>query len=290
MRVFINELCLLNGTELRKRAAEYGYDFSPTPPYKVFASAWMSRYEMRLANTLANTVYRRYNFSIRALFPLAPWVKNTSPGMGRTIVVDLSSAPDKAVIEERIREVSGNDVELISGQDITASQTIRLIGQLQLMGSSRLKVTAPITAYSDAAAVERLVALGVLQFTAVMKGNETQSMDLLSNVARTFSMKGYASLKPVTELVVLRTGEDRSAYLGMVDQACRSSAEIVNVPAAVQGCGDDWIRDLAGRFRKQVESGKWMKVPRLVAREALKDVRDRDEVLAMLQQFDLISL
>jgi hypothetical protein len=33
-----------------------------------------------------------------------------------------------------------------------------------------------------------------------------------------------------------------------------------------------------------------MKVPRLVAREALKDVRDRDAVLAMLQQFDLISV
>ncbi len=289
MRIFINELCLLNGTELRKRAADYGYDFSPTPPYKVFASAWMSRYEMRLANTLANTVYRRYNFSIRALFPLAPWVRNTSPGMGRNIVVDLCADADKASIEERIREASGNDLELVTGQDITASQTIRLIGQLQLMGASRLKLTAPLPAFSNVADVERLVALGVLHFTAVMKGNETRSMDLLSNVARTFSMKGYASLKPVTELVVLHTGEDLTAYLDRVDQACRSAAEIVNIPAAVQGFGDDWIDRLADRFRKQVESGKWMKVPRLVAREALKDVRDRNEVLAMLQQFDLIS-
>jgi hypothetical protein len=64
----------------------------------------------------------------------------------------------------------------------------------------------------------------------------------------------------------------------------------VNIPASVQGFGDDWIVRLADRFRKQVENGKWMKVPRLVAREALKDVRDRDAVLAMLQQFDLISV
>lgn len=290
MRVFINELCLLNGTELRRRAADYGYDFSPAPPYKVFASAWMNRFEMRLANTLANTVYRRYNFSIRALFPLAPWVRNTSPGMGRNIVVDLSAVTDKAAIEERIREASGNDVELVTGQDIMASQTIRLIGQLQLMGASRLKVTAPITAYSDAAAVERLVSLGVLQFTAVMNGRDTGGMGLLANIARTFSMKGYASLKPVTELVLLQNGEDRAAYLDLVDQACGSAADIVNIPAAVQGCGDDWIASLASRFRTQVESGKWMKVPRLVARKALKDVRDRDEVLAMLQQFDLISV
>lgn len=290
MRVFINELCLLNGTELRKRAADYGYDFSAAPPYKVFASAWMSRFEMRLANTLANTVYRRYNFSIRALFPLAPWVRNTSPGMGRTITADLTAARDNAAIEERIREASGNDVELVTGQDIMASQTIRLIGQLQLMGASRLKVTAPITAYSDAAAVERLVSLGVLQFTAVMKGHDTGSMDILTNIARTFSMKGYASLKPVTELVVLQNGEDRTAYLDLVDRACRSTVEIVNIPADVQGCGDDWIGPLADRFRTQVENGKWMKVPRLVAREALKDVRDRDEVLTMLQQFDLISV
>ncbi|MHB8844968.1 MAG: B12-binding domain-containing radical SAM protein [Nitrospirota bacterium] len=290
MRVFINELCLLNGTELRKRAADYGYDFSPAPPYKVFASAWMSRYEMRLANTLANTVYRRYNYSIRALFPLAPWVRNTSPGMGRNIVLDLSSAPDKSAIEERIREAAGNDVELITGQDIVASQTVRLIGQLQLMGASRIKVTAPLAAYTDGAAAERLVALGVLQFTAVMTESQAHSMDLLSNIARTFSMKGYASLKPVTEIVVQQSGEDRAAYLDLVDQACRSAAEIVNIPAVVQGSGDGWIKSLAERFRTQVESGKWMKVPRLVAREALKDVRDRDEVLAMLQQFDLISV
>jgi hypothetical protein len=102
-------------------------------------------------------------------------------------------------------------------------------------------------------------------------------------------MKGYASLRPFAEIVVLPSGEDPAAYRNAVVSACQSPAEVVSIPASIADRGDTWVREMADCFRNAVNSEKWLKVPAVVAREALNGIRDRDAVIALLERLDLLS-
>lgn len=293
VRIFINELCLLNGTELRRKREEYGYDFSPTPPYRVYASKWMNRWEMRLANVLSNYIYRRFNFSIQALFPLAPWAKHSGSGEEKKITLDLrpgnGGTVDRAALEAQIKNVSGADVEILGNEAVCSSDTFRLLGQLQLSGASRLKITAPLPAFADLAQVEKLIALGALHFKSYHAGGGKGTAAALQNLTRSFTMKGYAALKPVSELVVVRSATAPREYRSRLDEACRSSVDVVSVPLTGAPLDEAWIDELAACFRETVETGKWLKVPEAVADRALEGIRDKADVLRLLGQLDLLS-
>lgn len=288
VRMFINELCLLNGTELRRRAADYGYQFNATPPYRVFASAWMDRFEMRMANTFSSVLYRQFNSSIRALFPLAPWVRHAPPSTGNAVALDL-----RAAAGADLKGTAGADVEVIVPDAPAMQQTRRIFGQLQLMGASRLKVTSPVQAFADSDTVEQLVALGVLQFKTFLAAGDGGKLpgvpEGLQHITRTFSVKGYASLKPFSEVVVLPMGDDPGAYRATVDGAIHGPAELVSIPASVAERGASWTREMAACFRAAVDHGKWLRVPPAIAREAIAGIRDRDAVLEHLQRLGLLS-
>jgi hypothetical protein len=288
VRMFINELCLLNGTELRRHAADYGYEFDPAPPYKVHASAWMDRFEIRMANTFSNVLSRRFNSSIRALFPLAPWVRHAAPSTGNVAVLDL-----RAAAGADLKGTAGADVEVIVPDAPAMKQTQRLFGQLQLMGASRLKVTSPVQAFADADTVGQLVALGVLQFKTFLAAGDGGRLpggpEELKHITRTFSVKGYASLKPFSEVVVLPMGDDPGAYRAAVDGAIHGPAEAVSMPASVADRGEAWVKEMADCFREAVNRNKWLKVPAVIAREALNGIHDRDAVIALLERLDLLS-
>lgn len=307
VRIFINELCLLNGTQLRRQAAEYGYEFNPTPPYEVYASKWMDRFEMKLANTFSGVLSRQFNLSIRALLPLAPWVKHAPTPAGKKLVLNLckggaaggTGLPD-AVARigggQDLKESAGADVEIIVAEQPCTPQAQRMLGQLQLMGASRLKITGPMQAFSDCGTVEKLVALGVLHFKTFLEaGNDgwlpsgSDGSDRLKHIGRTFNMKGYASLRPFFEIVVLHSGEDLKTYRNFVVSACQSPAELVSIPACIADRGDAWVREMSVCFREAVNSGKWLKVPAIIARKAMNGIRDRDAVLAFLHRLDLLS-
>lgn len=284
MRIFINELCLLNGTELRRRAADYGYEFDPAPPYRVHASRWMGRREMRFANVLSNLLFRRYNHSLPALLPTAPWMSRQWRPAALPLTIDLSSAGGTADVD-----AAGADVEVLAAAPADAPLVLRTLGQLQLMGAQRLKLTAPLDAFADPRVVERLAGLGVLQVKTYLTAANAAGLPNLANLARSFSMKGYASIRPVSELVVLRDNEDLPGYLKLLDAAFRSDAEVVTVPRSIDGLGSDWRRLLAGLFRDRVQAGKWMKAPPGVAAEALADLSERDAVVELLGRLELLS-
>jgi len=250
---------------------------------------------------------RRFNLSIRALFPLAPWVKHASPPTGKKFTLDLCRGPVAAVTGHPasnarpgggpdLREAAGADVEIIVAGSPCTPPTQRIFGQLQLMGASRLKITGPLQAFADSSAVEQLVGLGVMHYKTFLVAGEggrfssgPDGPDGLKHITRTFSMKGYASLRPFAEIVVLPSGEDPAAYRNAVVSACQSPAEVVSIPASIADRGDTWVREMADCFRNAVNSEKWLKVPAVVAREALNGIRDRDAVIALLERLDLLS-
>lgn len=54
-------LKLLHGTELRRRAEEYGYVFTSAPPYTVLANRWMSRDELYRLGRISDLLDRYYS-------------------------------------------------------------------------------------------------------------------------------------------------------------------------------------------------------------------------------------
>jgi hypothetical protein len=193
------------------------------------------------------------------------------------------------------REAEGCDVELITDGDPLSPRIARIIGQLQLMGASRLQMTAPLGTLADPGAIGKLVSLGVLHFKTAVSADGTTSdglkaqLKLLANIGSSFTVKGYAAIRPVTEVVVHRAGAGRTAYLRAVEQACGSAADIITVPVPLQDLGEDWRSDLAACFRERTRDGKWLKMPRDIASAALEGIRDRDAVLDSLERLSLLS-
>jgi radical SAM superfamily enzyme YgiQ (UPF0313 family) len=318
-RIFINELCLLNGTELRWRHAEYGYDFNPSPPYRVYASRWMNHFEMQLANVLSSVVYRGYNSSIRALFPSAPWIRTLALPTGKTVAFELhtecrrtcpgcSAAADSRTTagpdawESLIRDAAGADVEILGADPVHSPAGRRLSARLQFAGAARLKMTSPPEAFADPEMIEKLVSNGVLHYKTFLASTELQRKEqdplsdhaedrlrYLKNITRAFSIKGYSSIRPISELVVIYSGEAPETYRKAVDLACRCNVDLVSIPLILQDRGEAWVREMADCFRENVRTGTWLKVPEGIARAALKDVRDLEAVLSLLKQLGLLS-
>ncbi len=288
-RIFINELCLLNGTELRRRAAEYGYDFSPAPPYWVHASTWMDRWELKIAHVLSKIVVKRYNLSLRALFPLAPWVRSAPPPTGRRVVLRLDAAPTPA----ELNSAAGADVEVVApAAGGGVPDLLRLLGQLQLIGAARITVSAPPAAFTDAQLVERLIALGALQFTVMPAPGLPEGPAALApvgNLVRAYSVKGYAAIIPFSEIVVPVDGSGIDRYQERVDEACRSGADLVTIPDGIQQLGDGWTAAAADLFRRRVSEGRWLRVPRPAAERGLEGLRDRGAALDLMERLGLLS-
>ncbi len=70
----LGHLKLLHGTELRRRAAEYGYTCTERPPYAVLSNRWMSYGELRRLDGIADLLerYRDSGRFSRALDVLIP--------------------------------------------------------------------------------------------------------------------------------------------------------------------------------------------------------------------------
>ena len=255
-RIFINELCLLNGTELRRRAEEYGYEFDPQPPYQIYASKWMDPAEVKAANVLSKVLVRQYNLSSVAVMPSAPWVYLREDSRCKALVVSLllrEDAPAGALedhdgtrtefqgVDELLDHAGGSDVDVMLEGALDSARVQRTAGKLQLAGAGRVRLCAPLSSFCghDAHVVEKLVRLGLLHFKVLYAGGEDGqgvSLDCLEHLCRSYSLLGYASVRPFVDIVVVYSGQTLRQYMDAVDMALESPAEMVTNPeGAVMG-------------------------------------------------------
>lgn len=62
--LFLNPLCVLNGTELRERAIEFGLIYSPEPPYNIIETPDMSQDEIRRLRVFSEMLIAEHNLKI----------------------------------------------------------------------------------------------------------------------------------------------------------------------------------------------------------------------------------
>ncbi|SLM31934.1 hypothetical protein MTBBW1_50057 [Desulfamplus magnetovallimortis] len=202
--IFINALYLLNGTELRKKAHEYGYLFNDEPPYNVYANKWMSQSELLLANKVSDIIAGRHNLSfLKFKIHGLPWVKGLkSRSIGKVTinmnnealqpelisrsyyysdVVATDNLFDKITnpeadpkyinhhflqdnLQTALNQVFNHDVELICDCKMDIRLLCMTASQCQLAGATRINLTAPIRFLEQVKDLEELANSGIWHY------------------------------------------------------------------------------------------------------------------------------
>jgi len=226
-RIFLNELCILNGTELRRQSHEYEYVFDKRPPYTLRASKWMSKLELQFAEVLSKIVQRHYNLSAKAVHTTAPWLPKTAPHYGRHVAIRLD-APcsveckgcDAATqsqtrppenLETILAGAMDIDADIITGDQVDTSFLMRLVGQLTLAGAARIRLVGPMSLFAHYDLLQKLVNRGVWHYCTFDSLDkdigdasllETREL-VMTNFANTFSLIGHADIQPALEVIML---------------------------------------------------------------------------------------
>ncbi len=226
-RIFLNELCILNGTELRRRSQEYEYVFDSRPPYTLRASKWMSKRELQFAEVLSKIVERHYNLSAKSVHTTAPWLPKTAPDYGRHASIRLDApcacqcigcvaatqsqthTPDN--LETILAGAMDMDVDIITGDQVDLTLLLRLVGQLTLAGAARIRLVGSMSLFADIELLQKLVNRGVWHYYTfdIMDENGSEAAIaqrrqlVMTNFAETFSLIGHADIQPALEVLTL---------------------------------------------------------------------------------------
>ena len=278
-RLFLNELSLLNGTELRRRAGEYGYDFDANPPYLVKSSRWISAFEMSALYRLSKDVERRHNLSFTARPLDMPMLPRTAASAGGCLRVDVGGecawqcpgcaraggvADAQLPSPERFYEqAAGKDVNLFTGDGVSIRDILHHAAQFQLSGAERIRLTAPPSLFDDADSVGRMVGAGIWQYrTFVDFDGESCGaavLDLqrvLENVkmlGRSFRLRGRGDLRPYVEVVALVRNAVPAAFQEALEQI-RNEVEAIHLPGLAGTGLSIPVEDLRAMFLDAVES------------------------------------
>ncbi len=318
-QLFFNELLLLNGTELRRRAVEYGYVYDEAPPYQVHANLWMNKTQLRLANLIAKDVEKRYNFSARAVHANSPWVpaiaerfdhavkmvpgtscSQNCPGCSRSENQTATFFND-AVLSQ-LNSTANRDIEIILGDRFEKNDLLKLIGQLVLAGSARIKLAAPVQIFADREWLELLVNRGVWHFkTFISVPDDAESTDLpamvenfmkqLEHFSTPVDLRGYASISPHIELVVLyHDNMDQSMFSQIASLAARTYISVITVPSDIMDSkGQSWEDALSDMIRMGMDKDTWIKLPRGIWQTYFSDEQVDTSVITSLEELEMVS-
>lgn len=312
-RIFINELCLLNGTELRYKAQEYEYDYDPLPPYMVFASAWMSRFVLRTVQVISKVIERRYNLTTRAIHSTAPWLPKLPNYRKEQRSICFSShcsreccdcrnssdnvvPPTRENIAQCLRDASDLDMNIHIGDGASRGpDLLQLAGLLQLSATARNRLIGPLSAFSDAKGVELLVLRGFWHFRTFLaiKDKEQNEHDLavINSFNRPFQLVGFATIRPLLEVLLLPENCSSQEYEESITNLVQRKVTVISVPEQLAQRGPEWRSALIRAFANAIEQRVWLKLPKDLAREALAPhvSESLDEIIALLEEFEMLS-
>jgi len=313
-RIFNNELCLLNGTELRRRAEEYGYEYDPKPPYDVYANKWMTRLEFKFAYVVSKVIERYYNFTVRAIFAAAPWLPkqvNTSGENGRISLASScshrcpgcrhaqGSGEPKTLGLETLKHATDYDVDIVAGDSITMNRDVmQLAGQLQLCGSARNRLIAPLSTFAQPELLETLIQRGFWHYRAYCTAADGGSVEpgmsneeLAAHFNRPFELAGNATFKPYLDIVLHPGTSTPQQYRAELMKLIARKATTITVPTSIPGGDHIWQSMLTETFWDALAKNAWIRLPEATLMRALgeKGLNDVGATIDYLRDFDLIS-
>ena len=313
VRVFFNELCLLNGTELRRKADTYGYQYDSSPPYLIHANKWMTQEELSMAWALSAAVSAQYNLSVFGVYKDTPWLSRECHylekkqhvihlhgdcGRNSPTCMDRKSLQDNG-FDHLLSDAENADFEIIIDSTVDKNHLLQLIGQAHLAGAVRIKLISPPSLFDDEALIDLLVSRGVWHFKTFLgqPGGETidvkdatEETGRLRSVLRSFSLRGAAHFSPFVEIVVYPGELDLAELRVLLMRLKEMRAPMISLPADYVLPGDQReLDDLYKMFFEIIEDRAWMKMPEDFYRVCFKENKESEEVISMLKTLQLVS-
>lgn len=296
-RIFCNELCLLNGTELRHRALEYGYHFDQNPPYRAWSNRWMSAAELRLAQASSKVVEKYYNLTVRAVHTKAPWLPEHAPSYGGCTRIDLASPCSRqcpgcdrgrmrhtaapAELAAVFEQVQDDDVELVVGNGVEPQALVRLLGQLQLYAPARVRLIAPPDLFAADAHtgdwVQDLVHRGIWHFQSFADLGDDAAVaaedGAIAQLTRSCRLTGFAVIRPFTEIVLRIPRQDEAdaeGYCRRLQVLAALHCTVLSVPGAAEDMPRTWRERVAAEFDPLLRAACWLRLPQGLLAAALQ--------------------
>lgn len=323
-RIFFNELCLLNGTELREKADEYGYRFEPDPPYTVYETKWISTGNLKIIRAASKAVEKRYNLSTTSIYNQLPWITNVQKNSLKKYTVRLkgkcswqcrgchafeaSEAKPGAMsvnseLNPELNMVSGCDVDIQMGNRTQKEKLIQMAGQLQLAGAARVNLITPLQTLLEPDFNELLINRGIWHFKTFIKiTNEhlhissgmnrdkvSQALNVLKELSRSFDIKGKTTVHPFVEVVVIPKGITLSEFRKMIEELVNINITMITIPPENLITKKEWINEMTDIFSNVMTSRSWLKMPEEIVRRSINSIEDADEIIRHFNELDLIS-
>ncbi|MBU0730131.1 MAG: cobalamin-dependent protein [Proteobacteria bacterium] len=316
-QLFLNELRLLNGTQLRRQADELGYVYDSNPPYDVFSTPWMSERELKISQALSKVFEQTYNLNGRSVYCKAPWYASPKEDSRGTIIMPLNSPCScncsgcaiSADTENSPRQwhdreagygpLAGKDIELLAGSDIPEVSLRQYAGQLQLASVLRTKLVAPPEFLVEKDRIGRLFNSGIWHYRTFLEApdlNDPESSDAfkrrianLKEIIRPIALLGYAVLNPQLDIVLLPGDSSPENYRRAVMTIVEIMPGVITVPAELDLREDEWRNELAVAFECCLANKQWLRLPHRTLEYALRLNDNSRSIMTDLEYLGLVS-
>lgn len=302
--IYINNLYLLNGTELRERAEEYGYTYKLEPPYKVFYNRWMNELEMLFANKTSDVIEKRHNLSfLKYKIQRFPWVKGLNSQSRGRLAFSMehtcssrcsgcfrSRELPESTVKERLKpsldEAFNMDVELVCGDGIDIEALCLTASQFQLAGATRICLTAPISLINRTKDLDAFIKAGIWHFTLYMNTDSEHVVSTIGPVLKKrYQLNIPVTIRPFTELVFMDKGSRADTAQKAIED-WGSKAQLLTFPDVTDSASNIryWKTLLFNTLKKQ---RCFVKLPENVMAFVLEEMSDAESIICYMKNFQL---
>ena len=316
-QIFINELLLLNGTDLRRRAVEFGYVFDPQPPYTVFETNRISKSELKYLKIIAKNIEHRYNLNnciLSAPTPFRPamnafdqdYLKIVLGGpcqqacTGCRLAGNALTAVDKTPLPDFLDQQANANIELVCGDGISIATIVHAAAQARLAGALRVKLTAPFSLFAKPQSAHQLVNAGIYFFKTYFKAGdpaekkkfETSMQDFRLACKRGMQSTGH-HIFPHIEIVMLGDNMDDTLLVETATALGTHYASMVEMGDVSLDPIENGRRSLEDLLGPAIDAGLqhrfMVKLSSSATAALFVDNDEKKAIIAALNQLGLIS-
>lgn len=305
--IFINELLLLNGTDLRMRAEEFEYNFDPQPPYTVHATNRISNTELTLLKTISKNIEHRYNLNNCVLSAPTPWrptsncfdlsyqqIQLGGPCKRGCDGCSLSRECKNEALPTALQHATDANIELICGDGVPINKIIHAAAQARLAGALRIKLTAPYMLFGRPQVVEQLIHAGIhLYQTFLEVGSPSEreafesSMQGFKKIHRTGIRSAGRRVHPHVHVVLIENGSNATHLLNTAADLGVAHASLIEIGRLT---GGESLRESLFQLTDTGMRNRFaVMLPASITAAMIADIDEPQEVMAALERLGMIG-